>query len=63
LDDHLNDLPPNDTISRAIVAQMRADEIEHGRMAIKEGGIELPQAIQSIMRMMAKAMTLTAYRI
>ena len=63
LDDHLNDLPPNDTISRAIVAQMRADEIEHGRMAIKEGGIELPQAIQSIMRMTAKAMTLTAYRI
>jgi len=63
LDDHLNDLPPNDTISRAIVAQMRADEIEHGRMAIKEGGIELPQAIQSIMRMMAKVMTLTAYRI
>ena len=63
LDDHLNDLPPNDTISRAIVTQMRADEIEHGRMAINEGGIELPQAIQSIMRMMAKAMTITAYRI
>lgn len=63
LDDHLNDLPSNDVISRAIVAQMRSDEIEHGQMAIREGGIELPQAIQSLMKMMAKAMTFTAYRI
>jgi ubiquinone biosynthesis monooxygenase Coq7 len=63
LDGHLNDLPTNDTVSRAIVAQMRADEIEHGQMAIKEGGIELPQAVQSLMKTMAKIMTLTAYRL
>ena len=63
LDEHLNDLPSNDIISRAIVAQMRADEIEHGKMAIREGGVKLPQAIQSMMKMMAKAMTFTAYRI
>jgi ubiquinone biosynthesis monooxygenase Coq7 len=42
---------------------MRADEIEHGKMAIREGGVKLPQAIQSMMKMMAKAMTFTAYRI
>jgi ubiquinone biosynthesis monooxygenase Coq7 len=63
LDGHLNDLPANDLISRAIVAQMRSDEIEHGQMAIREGGVELPQAIQAMMKMMAKAMTFTAYRI
>jgi ubiquinone biosynthesis monooxygenase Coq7 len=63
LDGHLNDLPANDLISRAIVAQMRSDEIEHGQMAIREGGVELPQAIQGMMKMMAKAMTFTAYRI
>lgn len=63
LDDHLNDLPSNDIISRAIVAQMRADEIEHGQMAIREGGVELPPIIQSMMKTMAKVMTFTAYRI
>lgn len=63
LDDHLNDLPSNDIISRTIVAQMRADEIEHGQMAIREGGVELPSIIQSMMKTMAKAMTFTAYRI
>lgn len=63
LEGHLSDLPANDSVSRAIVAQMRSDEIEHGKMAIREGGIELPQGIQSMMKIMAKAMTFTAYRI
>jgi ubiquinone biosynthesis monooxygenase Coq7 len=63
LDDHLKELPSNDHRSRAIVAQMRADEIAHGQMAIQEGGVELPSAIQKIMKTMAKVMTVTAYRI
>jgi ubiquinone biosynthesis monooxygenase Coq7 len=42
---------------------MRADEIAHGQMAIQEGGIELPSAIQRAMKTMAKVMTFTAYRI
>ena len=63
LDDHLKELPNNDHRSRAIVAQMRADEIAHGQMAIQEGGVELPSAIQRIMKTMAKVMTVTAYRI
>ena len=63
LDDHLKELPNNDHRSRAIVAQMRADEIAHGQMAIQEGGIELPSAIQRAMKTMAKVMTFTAYRI
>ena len=63
LDDHLKELPSNDHRSRAIVAQMRADEIAHGQMAIQEGGVELPSAIQKIMKTMAKIMTVTAYRV
>ncbi len=63
LDGHLQELPANDHASRAIVAQMRADEIEHGQMAIREGGIELPLPVKSAMKLMAKVMTFTAYRI
>ena len=63
LDGHLQELPSHDHQSRAIVAQMRADEIEHGQMAIREGGVELPAPIQSAMKIMAKVMTFTAYRI
>jgi ubiquinone biosynthesis monooxygenase Coq7 len=63
LDDHLKELPSNDHRSRAIVAQMRADEIAHGQMAIQEGGVELPSPIQKLMKTMAKIMTVTAYRV
>jgi len=63
LDEHLKELPSNDHRSRAIVAQMRADEIAHGQMAIQEGGVELPSAVQQVMKTMAKVMTVTAYRI
>jgi ubiquinone biosynthesis monooxygenase Coq7 len=63
LDGHLQELPEQDHKSRAIVAQMRADEIEHGQMALQEGGIQLPSPIQFAMKWMAKVMTTTAYRI
>jgi ubiquinone biosynthesis monooxygenase Coq7 len=63
LDEHLKELPSNDHRSRAIVAQMRADEISHGQMAIQEGGVELPSVVQSVMKTMAKVMTVTAYRV
>jgi ubiquinone biosynthesis monooxygenase Coq7 len=63
LDDHLKELPSNDHRSRAIVAQMRTDEIAHGQMAIQEGGVELPGPVQKLMKTMAKIMTVTAYRV
>ncbi len=63
LDSHLQELPENDLRSRAIVAQMRADEIEHGKMALAQGGVELPSLVQKAMKTMAKVMTSTAYRI
>lgn len=63
LNGHLQELPTNDYKSRAIVDQMRTDEIAHGQMAIKEGGIELPSPVQKAMKMMSKVMTSTAYHL
>ena len=63
LNGHLQELPTNDYKSRAIVDQMRTDEIAHGQMAIKEGGVELPSPVQKAMKMMSKVMTSTAYHL
>jgi ubiquinone biosynthesis monooxygenase Coq7 len=63
LDDHLEKLPASDQRSRAIVAQMRADEIEHGASALASGGKELPAPIKTLMAGISKIMTTTAYKI
>ncbi|OYY21167.1 MAG: demethoxyubiquinone hydroxylase family protein [Polynucleobacter sp. 24-46-87] len=63
LESHLEKLPPEDERSRAIVDQMRIDEIEHGQAAISAGGAVLPEPIQKIMQAMSKVMTSTAYKI
>lgn len=63
LEQHLATLPADDQRSRAIVAQMRLDEIEHGKMAAQAGGQKLPWPIRSAMRAAAKVMTRTAYYI
>ena len=61
LNGHLSDLPADDVRSRAIVTQMRDDEIEHGEAAKKLGAAELPQPVRIGMRVMSKVMTSTAY--
>lgn len=63
LDGHLQQLPVADARSRAIVDQMRLDEIEHARTAVLHGAAELPLPIKAAMKMTAKLMTTTAYRI
>jgi ubiquinone biosynthesis monooxygenase Coq7 len=60
---HLKNLPEEDHRSRAIVDQMRLDEIEHGQAAVRAGGVILPEPIQKIMQTMSKVMTTTAYKI
>ncbi|WP_136418792.1 MULTISPECIES: 2-polyprenyl-3-methyl-6-methoxy-1,4-benzoquinone monooxygenase [Oxalobacteraceae] len=60
---HLNRLPQHDEKSRAIVEQMRVDEIAHGASAQSLGAAELPLPIRGVMRAMAKVMTATAYYI
>ncbi len=63
LESHLEKLPIEDQRSRAIVEQMRIDEIEHGQAALHAGGTTLPEPIQKVMQAMSKVMTTTAYKI
>jgi ubiquinone biosynthesis monooxygenase Coq7 len=60
---HLEKLPAQDTKSRAIVDQMRKDEVEHGEAAKALGAAEMPAAIRGAMKMMSKVMTTVAYRV
>lgn len=63
LNGHMEQLPAGDSASRAIVAQMKADEIQHAQMAQQEGAVELPKPIQGLMKAAAKVMTTVAHRI
>jgi ubiquinone biosynthesis monooxygenase Coq7 len=63
LESHLEKLPKDDLRSRAIVDQMRIDEIEHGQAAKNAGGVALPEPIQKMMQAISKVMTTTAYKI
>jgi len=60
LDTHLEQLPATDLRSRAIITQMRADEIAHGDLAMKSGGESLPIPVQKLMQATARVMTTTA---
>ena len=63
LEDHLDRLPEQDTLSRAVVSQMVIDEAEHAQMAIDSGATELPTAIKKLMRLSAKVMTTVSEKI
>jgi ubiquinone biosynthesis monooxygenase Coq7 len=63
LNSHLETLPMADTRSRAIVDQMRLDEIDHGQSAWDAGGKQLPQPIKIAMEAISKVMTTAAYKV
>ena len=63
LDRHLELLPEQDRRSRAILQQMRRDEMQHASVAQDAGGAELPLPLRALMRCCAKVMTATAYRV
>ncbi|MBP5998142.1 MAG: 2-polyprenyl-3-methyl-6-methoxy-1,4-benzoquinone monooxygenase [Azonexus sp.] len=63
LDGHLVRLPERDMRSREIVNQMRLDEIRHAETAVHLGAAELPAPAKAAMKLAAKIMTGTAYRI
>ena len=58
---HLESLPVKDEKSRAIVEQMRIDEVSHGQAAQSMGAAETPLPVRKLMQAMAKVMTTTAY--
>ena len=63
LDEHLEQVPADDRRTRAILEQMKADEIEHGQKAMDHGGARLPAPIRMLMKATAKLMTTSVYRI
>lgn len=63
LEEHLDRLPPQDDRSRAVLAQMQADEVRHAENAKERGGIDLPFPIPSLMHASSLVMKTVAYRI
>jgi ubiquinone biosynthesis monooxygenase Coq7 len=63
LDSHLGRLPAGDHASRAIVAQMKDDEVRHALNAKELGAIDLPLPIKGLMAVAGKVMTTVAHRI
>jgi 3-demethoxyubiquinol 3-hydroxylase len=61
LDDHLGRLPPADDKSRAVLCQMREDEIAHAATAERLGAAELPAPVRWAMRAASRVMTTVAY--
>ena len=61
LNDHLNRLPPQDGKSRAVVTQMKEDEIHHATVALEAGGAALPGPIKLAMKLTSKLMTGSVY--
>jgi ubiquinone biosynthesis monooxygenase Coq7 len=63
LERHLDDLPLLDRRSRSILESMHADELRHAENAAAAGAAELPGAVKSVMSLVGKVMTVSAYRI
>lgn len=63
LDQHLEEMAAEDTKSRAIIEQMRADEAHHKAMAISAGGAALPRPIKQLMSSASKVMIALSYRL
>ncbi|MBV8524576.1 MAG: 2-polyprenyl-3-methyl-6-methoxy-1,4-benzoquinone monooxygenase [Acetobacteraceae bacterium] len=61
LEGHLARLPAADAPSRAILNEMKRDEIAHGANARSAGGAELPAPVAALMRSTARVMTGAAY--
>jgi ubiquinone biosynthesis monooxygenase Coq7 len=63
LAEHLEKLPEGDERSRAVLSQMKADEIRHAQAAQDRGGIELPFPLPKLMYLSSIVMKAVAYRL
>jgi ubiquinone biosynthesis monooxygenase Coq7 len=61
LESHLDRLPVADQRSRAILDQMKKDEAQHARTAVRQGAAKLPLPARHIMRAASKLMTRATY--
>jgi len=61
LDEHLQKMSSTDLKSRAVLEQMRIDELHHGTIALEAGGADLPKPVKLMMGFMSKVMTKSSY--
>jgi ubiquinone biosynthesis monooxygenase Coq7 len=61
LDGHLAQVPERDERTRAVLEQMKIDEIHHAQVARSAGGVELPRLVRAAMRLASKLMTRSVY--
>lgn len=61
LQTHLQRLPSEDKKTKAILAQMQADEEHHALMAVQSGARELPYVLKQIMGHVSQLMTKSSY--
>jgi ubiquinone biosynthesis monooxygenase Coq7 len=57
LQGHLENLPEEDKRSRAIIEQMKTDELGHAHLAEDLGAAKLPEVVKSGMKLTSKLMT------
>ena len=63
LGDHLERLPEADDRTRAVLEQMKADEVVHGQNARDRGAMALPWPLPRMMQIAADTLRAIAYRI
>lgn len=61
LNEHLDTLPVQDAKSRAIVTQMRDDEVRHAETAHALGAAKLPLPVKGLMHLTSQVMKKTSY--
>lgn len=61
LDDHLQRLPEPDLKSKAILEQMKIDELHHAHIASSAGAAELPGPVKKLMSLVSRVMTKSVY--
>lgn len=61
LNEHLSQLPASDAKTRAVLEQMKEDEIHHAEVAQRAGGAPLPLPVKLAMKATSKLMTKSVY--
>ena len=61
--EHMSRIPQADKASKAVIEQMKIDEIKHRNTALDHGGADLPGPVQAVMRASGKVMTTVAHYI
>ncbi len=61
LQEHLQELPIQDSRSRAVIEQMLVDEANHAQMALNAGGYQFPLPVKGLMTLVSKVMTTASY--